>query len=302
MKAIFDRLGFSSIRHLATGMEGEVFEIGDGLVGKIWASQTVYGLDALREFYQELAGSASGLITPLIHSVHQVDDCVVSIESLIDGIPLKSALRENAIDIASARAKVVDAVVLMNKVSKHESSRLLPLMRRSDAQESRSFNNLLRELIFNRTCEVQFHFEQLVSEFNRKRDAIVERLAAMDLRNDCLVHGDICPENILIDQASGNIGLIDWGFLTCTGDNRFDAATASAFFDMYGSQRLEHSRLLRESFGEVLGYNVSDLFILVGAYACLGANAYSDSLDDGHFQWCIAQLNSPELDGALSLR
>jgi aminoglycoside phosphotransferase (APT) family kinase protein len=108
-----------------------------------------------------------------------------------------------------------------------------------------------------------------------------------------LIHGDICPGNLLASTHGQICGLLDFGIFTMYGDPLFDAATAWLFFDMYDElQANVRARLLpfvlerygTASYGRLIRY--------VLLYSLLSANTYAPDCSDGHYAWCVRNLNT----------
>jgi fructosamine-3-kinase len=111
-----------------------------------------------------------------------------------------------------------------------------------------------------------------------------------------LVHGDFFPGNILIDKMLCHVtALLDFGMLTMYGDSLFDIATGWVFFDMYDELKVKiRDRYLSMTL-ETLGRRVrGNLYRYVLLYSVLSANTYSSKCTDGHYQWCVANLNNQE--------
>lgn len=115
-----------------------------------------------------------------------------------------------------------------------------------------------------------------------------------------LQHGDICPENVLVDDDCRLTAVLDWGFLTMLADPVLEMALTSGFFDMYGPHALRTERRLSDLFAEAFDVEHADVLRFKAVYALIGANAYSGTAD-GHFQWCAAVLRRPDVRSAVLL-
>ena len=77
------------------------------------------------------------------------------------------------------------------------------------------------------------------------------------------------------------------------GDALFDLATGWVFFDMYdelrASVRQRYLHLLLDQLGEHVR---GQLYRYVLIYSILSVNTYSSRCSDGHYDWCVANLNS----------
>ena len=80
----------------------------------------------------------------------------------------------------------------------------------------------------------------------------------------------------------------------------FEAAVAGAIFDMYSDDALDTEMTMYDLIEEAFGFARSDLLVYRAAYSLITANAYDASGRDGHFAWCVAALNRPDVRSALS--
>ena len=95
--------------------------------------------------------------------------------------------------------------------------------------------------------------------------------------------------------------ILDWGLVTTVGDHLFDQATAAGFYDMYGSRaRAFDDALLNRWVGE-RGPERDRALLYRAAYALAGANTYSSTGQDGHFDWCVRVLERSDVREVLGL-
>jgi aminoglycoside phosphotransferase (APT) family kinase protein len=110
-----------------------------------------------------------------------------------------------------------------------------------------------------------------------------------------LVHGDYCPANLLLDDARCVTGLLDFGLFTMAGDHLFDVATACAFFDMYDELGRDLCNRLLTRAAELYGaHSRGRLHRYILVYSIVAANTYAADCSDGHYAWCVANLNRDE--------
>ena len=108
-----------------------------------------------------------------------------------------------------------------------------------------------------------------------------------------LIHGDIFPDNVLVAPDGRPLALLDFGLFTMYGDPLFDAATAWVFFDMYDELEANIRGRLLPFFLNLLGTEaVGKLYRYVLLYSLLSANTYATDCSDGHYRWCVANLNT----------
>jgi len=74
----------------------------------------------------------------------------------------------------------------------------------------------------------------------------------------------------------------------------FDVATGWVFFDMYdelrANARERYLSLILDRLGESARPKLHRYVLL---YSVLSANTYSPTCSDGHYRWCVANLNHP---------
>ncbi|GLV55449.1 hypothetical protein KDH_22930 [Dictyobacter sp. S3.2.2.5] len=286
---------------VAAGMEGFVFAIGDNRLAKVWLRQTEADVRLLATFYAQLRGQHLPFATPLMHDVFSTaQGYAVSLEERLAGVPLKSILeRDPNNDGVRQRgmAATVSMVSALASVEDLPTAHELALMGESSPWKSHtSWGAVLGALVDRRARRYRTLLERNVANFASILNNVIAELNALQIPRTGVIHGDICPENILVDPDSMKpIGLLDFGFLTTAGDPCFDAVLATLFFDMYSP----HAREARQELLDMLaqtsnpGPRINQLYPLyAAAYALAGSNAYSDNDQDGHFQWCVNLLNN----------
>ncbi|MDT0322216.1 phosphotransferase [Streptomyces millisiae] len=280
------------------GMEGTVYRLGRGLIGKVWRERGVDELRPLVDFYRELAAQGLPFATPLIVEVAERDGRACTVERELPGTPLSDA----GLAPAAAHDAVVAVVTALAATTAGPATRALPVLNERIADRP-----VLPELVRRRGAAFRPVLAASVPGF----DALLARLLAVldagpggepaaPAAGERIVHGDICPPNILVDTAGRPTALLDWGLLTTAGDNAFDAATAAAFFDMYGPEAAAHHEALAGRLAETLGYDRRWLLAQLAGYAVAGACVYDPAGRDGHFAWCVEVLGQADVRAALA--
>lgn len=232
----FRTLGFNQAEVIGRGMEGEVFRLTAGLVGKVWHSRQVGELRPLRDLYAELAGQRLPFATPEIVDNTEHAGRQVTIERYLPGESLRSKLDSGQLSKAAALEATVNVVAALQRTTAGAAARSLPVL-----SEGRplwaghdTWSAALACLVQRRADRFAGVLRASVTDFDRKLAATVDLLNALPATEPQLVHGDICPENILASDSGEPTALLDWGFVSTAGDNAFEAAAAAGFFDMYG--------------------------------------------------------------------
>jgi hypothetical protein len=77
------------------------------------------------------------------------------------------------------------------------------------------------------------------------------------------------------------------------GEFLFDIANGWVFFDMYDELKKNIRERYLSIILEALGGHVREkLYFYVLLYSVLSANTYSSKCADGHYRWCVHNLNN----------
>jgi aminoglycoside phosphotransferase (APT) family kinase protein len=138
-----------------------------------------------------------------------------------------------------------------------------------------------------------------IDQFDEKYSRVLQSLQRMSPMKTGLIHGDLIPANVLVDDELCPVSVLDFGFLSMYGDPAFDAAVTSSIFEMYGASRTRVEKDLTATFESALGYPSDRLNTYRAAYALITANAYDPQGEDGHFAWCAAMLQREDILASL---
>ena len=96
------------VRQLAAGVEGAVYDLGDGRVAKVWRARQVAELERMQSFYADVAAAGPHFSTPEILAIERVHGVSVTYERKLPGRPLQQQLsvEDHAVDPAAARCVV----------------------------------------------------------------------------------------------------------------------------------------------------------------------------------------------------
>lgn len=290
----FEAHATAPITLLGQGMEGAVYDLGSGLVGKLWQNRTADEVLPLQAFLAELAQQDLSFETPHIIAVDNIDGRAVSIERKLTGTPLRQALESGAMTHQQGLDLFVEVVTALGKTTAGPATQALPLL--GGTKPPGEWAAALAELVRQRTVESGEYLTKDVDGFDQLLQKVLAGLAEVQVDRPQIVHGDICTPNILVDD--GQVALLDWGFFTTAGDNTFDAATAAGFYDMYGPEARAIDDLLFNRFEE-LGHSRSRMHLYRAVYAICTATIYSPTAADGHYTWCVENLRREDLQAAL---
>jgi aminoglycoside phosphotransferase (APT) family kinase protein len=289
---------------LAAGVEGAIYDLGDGLVAKVWRKRAAAELQRMQSFYADVAVTDLPFATPEILRIEQVDGTSVTYERKLPGEPLQHRLGVTDREIGPAAVNcVIDVLRALATVPATASMRGLaaldenrPLWAGAD-----TFQAALLGLIERRVGRFGPVIRDHLPDFDRRYMALRERLGALDSPPATVIHGDLLGQNILVDEHVRPVAVLDFGFLTTAGDPRFDAAITAGIMNMYGPHALSITQFLTARLARDLGYPPEVLLIYQAAYAAATSNAFTPDGSDGHFAWCVAQLRRADIGQALGL-
>jgi aminoglycoside phosphotransferase (APT) family kinase protein len=299
----FSRRGYRDVAPLAAGVEGAVYDLGDGTVAKVWRQRREVELTLMQEFYADVISSALPFATPEIRAVEQIEGTAVTFERKLPGRPLQLSLGPDDRQLRSGAAGcVIEVLRALAGVPGMNSMRQLPVLdeERSFWAGAESFPSALLNLLHRRVTQFGDVIRRRLPDFDRRFAGLLENLAALETMPDTVIHGDLVPGNILVDEELRPLAVLDFGFLTTAGDPRLDAAIAAAVLNMYGPHAPAITAALTKRTAADLGYPAEDLLTYQAAYAVATSNAFTSDGSDGHFAWCIAQLARADITAALA--
>jgi hypothetical protein len=295
--------GYSPGRVMGAGMEGVVLDLGDGLVAKTWHSRRPEQLERLRLFYATVAGSGLPLATPKIIRILDVGRQRATIERKLHGRPLREEMSDGSYFLADADVNCVVAVLsALRAATPAAGMSSLPIFAGEVAFDaSTSFGASLADLIERRTRRFSGALALHIPDLERMVDSVTSHLRSCDPVEPALIHGDLIPANILVDDSGAPTGILDFGFFSTLGDPRFDAAVAASIHDMYGTRAATNEAIIDDAVMAEFGYDRPKLHMYRAAYALATGNCFSTSGSDGHFAWCAAMMNRPDVREALGV-
>ncbi|GAA1622295.1 hypothetical protein GCM10009744_06920 [Kribbella alba] len=294
----FEQYAEGPVELIGQGMEGAVYDLGGDLVGKVWFNRSAAEIQPLHSFLEELAAQKLSFRTPAIQAIDEVDGRAVSVEAKLSGTPLQAAVETGLISQDRGFDIFAEIVSALGATVAGPASKALPLLQRPFWTDRASWGEALAALVLRRATESRSHLQADVDNFDKVLPQVVSRLGDVQVDTPRIVHGDICTPNLLVNEEGQTAALLDWGFLTTAGDNTFDAGTAAGFYDMYGPQARAIDDLLLDRF-ESEGHSRERMLLYRAAYAIVTATIYSPDASDGHYRWCVASLNRPDVRASL---
>lgn len=279
---------------LGEGMEGAVYALDASVVAKVWFTKPAPSIQLMKSFYDALSSKTLSFVVPQIVEVREVDGHVVSTERRMDGETLEKALLAGRFPREQAQRTFVD---LLSELA-HSGS--CPEARELDVVGDRPLPDFdLAGLAARQAQRFEKVLAAAVEDFTGLSAALVARIPEVDSGRRNVIHGDLVPANLLVSEGPTVEAVLDWGFFSTEGDPVFEAAVAGAIFDMYGDDALDTEMAMYDLISEALGYSRTDLLVYRAAYSLITANAYDPAGHDGHFAWCVAALNRPDVIAAI---
>ncbi len=295
--------GYHPGRVVGAGMEGVVVDLGDDLVAKTWHTRSAEELERLQRFYAAVSESGLALSTPTIMRVLPVGDQHATVERRLRGTPLRDEMQDRSYELADVDVHaVLDVLAAIQRVAPTGPMGSLPVLAGEAAfDRDQTFGSSLAALVERRARRFHAVLAPEVPLLDRLVSAVASRLRALTITTSTLIHGDLIPANILVDDVHAASGILDFGFLTTVGDPRFDAAVAAGIHDMYGPRGQVNEAVLDAAIVERFSYDQQTLHVYRAAYALVTSNCFSASGSDGHFAWCAALLNRPVVRRSLDI-
>lgn len=285
-------------------MEAEVHIYGKDKVLKIYNSMSNYKKqEILRRFYDSIQSSDVSYEFPYIYNIVEEDNIVVTIEKRILGKSMQNFLsRLNNEQLNTLMNTYLSASLEMQAVKLDPNFEGYKLFDdyRIPASQQKDWHDLLKQYLIKKQKEVEGYFSEDVVNYQDKLGILLEILSSEYQGNYSLLHGDFYPGNLLINEEGEITGLIDFGLMTMYGDYLFDVATGWVFFDMYDKLKANILERYLNLIINTLGEEVREkLYFYVLVFSIFAANFYSEDCSDGHYQWCVRNLNNEMYWGSL---
>lgn len=303
---ILQSLGYQKPTLLATGMEGTVFELEPkSTIAKVWFSKTRLEVLALNEAYASAKKSRNRDIElPLILDLQEVAGHVVTIERFLKGSMLESNIFDSNAQVNIQAIEALSSCLSMLR-SHHDAIEFgrLPLlgMWTDPIVDGNSLVAAIKSLISQKCEKTYFNLQRDLSGL---RELIECTFDFLDTRRHCkcgIVHGDLFGANILVNDKLIPTAIVDFGFLSTYGDPAFDVAISGSIYSMYHKNALQIDNYVTGMLARRLDHALPVLLAYKAIYALLTAGAYSQSREDGHYQWCINLLNRADIRASLGL-
>ncbi len=291
----FENIGYHSVSKISSGMEGSVYMlVPNKLIAKVWTNKCIEDLIHLKLFFDENFSSIKAVKTPVIHEIQCINGTLISLENYIEGTSLEDLLIISDFDTYKlAQSTIINALYVLSEITIDKNSICFRVF-----DETTSFwktHTTWKDAMMDLVCTRVLRFKHLLCHNVVELEELLLKVACfLQSRNTAtmgLIHGDLCPCNIMVDNNFNLTGILDFGFLTLYGDLAFDVAICAATFNMYGNNADEIENIMTFNLCDYFGYDINVINRYKVIYALLSSNAYSLDKEDGHYQWCIKMIN-----------
>ena len=294
---ILDKFGISKSNFLGSGMESEVYAYDNNKVVKLYNDMSDSNKQRiLKGFYSKIDSISLSYELPFIYDTFEENGILVTIEKRIEGNNLQSMLSKmNYIEQNNMMETYLNANIELKsvKIKPNLEGYILFNDQQISSLNINSWFDLLKEEIFRKQKEPESYLKRDVVNYDAKVKQLVEILSLGYEGEYSLIHGDFYPGNVMINESGKVTGLIDFGLMTMYGDNLFDIAIGWVCFDMYNELNANIYERYLNIIISTLGADVRKrLYFYVLIYSYISANLYSHNCEDGHYQWCVKNLNN----------
>ena len=296
------RMGNEPVLHIASGMEGHVFRIGDQRVAKAWFHKPLDKIVPLKNFYASLQALNLPFATPEILDFDLIDGMTISIERELPGRSMRELVSDQ--DELAPHFAVEALTTTLCGLRGSEATRPvtgLPLQGILPSNEAiqQGANHVLAEVASTKVDQFGSQLRASVPEFDWIYTRAIDHLLALTVEKTYAIHGDLCSPNILLDDRGCVTAVLDWGFLSMFGDPAFDASITAGIFNMYGRSARAMDDCLVDHFRREFGYSKERMLLYRAIYAMITSNSYSPDGADGHYVWCVTALRREDIRAAL---
>jgi aminoglycoside phosphotransferase len=293
--AVLAHLGIPSARLIGKGGEGNVYELHDDRVVKVYRRGRERELQRLATFQEMLARQGFPFSTPRILEIRRLDETLFTIERRLPGVTLAgrfSALPEDQRRLALTNYYA--ALRLINDVELPDYAYGHVLPTEDYPGGAATWVDFLDWQLDRSLEKAGADLAQDVEAFEEKAQELRQLLHghAEDAPKR-LVHGDYFLDNVLFDDNLQVAAVLDFGAHTLVGDPRLDATSAIIFLGLEPAMKPWHfahvTALAQEQYGD-------DMLPLIDIYDLYYAIYFANNklTMPGDYYWCVRAWNDPQ--------
>ncbi|MFF1650787.1 phosphotransferase family protein [Streptomyces sp. NPDC058240] len=252
-------------------------------------------LQTLSTFYDRLDRTDMPYALSVIHSVERHGPLLATREARLAGRPMGEVCD---LTEPGSEALYLDAVTALNALSLPAGlghRMLLANPETPGAEPGLGWHPFLTRMLDTKLATITQTLAADVPHLDAVVKELRARLADTYTGPEAVIHGDLYPDNILLDDAQRITAVIDFGTFTMTGDPLYDIAGACVYYRQYDPDRLTAwRRLLDQATDRVPTGRAPLLRAYAEITAILSCDLYPE--DDrpiqatGHYQWAVAVL------------
>ena len=277
---------FPHAQLLGEGAESRVYALSETTVLRVPKGGTAGFWERRRVFCERLAGLDLGFRTPVVLDRGAVGGVPYFVEERIPGQDLTAALPRLA-GTARTRAfdSYLDAAVAMGTVPLDDG--WFGEVLADEPVRAHTWVEFLCQRVRACAAAASSRVRADLPDLDRSVAELCAEVAPLDLDAPSLVHGDIFPGNVLVDDSGAVVGVVDFASLTMAGDPALDVVGAVAFLDITPGVGPADVRRVRERVERLAPTAVSR----ASAYERFYAVSYLHALDDPPlYRWCVETL------------
>lgn len=299
----FAARGYPAAEPLADGMEGEVYVLDVGHVAKVWKRRSGDELVSVQAFYEELAAAGLGFATPRFLEIWEHEGAPITLEPRLPGAPLDSVHPVEQPPPPEAVAAMLDVLDGLRAAGALAAAKALPVLEEAQPmwEGAGSWPAALDLLLERRLARFGDQLGARIPGFEAASVRLRELISGLEVGEPAVVHGDLIPANVLVDEALRPQAVLDFGFFTTLGDPLFDLAVTASVYDMYGPGAAAAEARIDAAAAARWELPAERLALYRAAYAVATANVYDPDGEDGHFRWCVEMLRREDVAALLGI-
>lgn len=239
---ILKRHGLSEADFLGEGIEARVYALGTNKVLRIVQRAELSSLTARSELCVEVAAYDFPFVTPAVLSIEELDGSYYTIEARFGGVSMRLFLIDaNQADRNKVWKNYLDAVTEVSSIEKPDEP-FGEVIARNPTRASTWCDYLLKRV--DAETRASRYLAEDLPDAERRILALVERIREIPPCERRLVHGDIYPNNVHVDNDAQVTAIFDFSMLTVVGDPLMDIAAALYFPEIYDQITSTESTML----------------------------------------------------------